>query len=317
MTAVIKTDGLLITEAEDVACLDGLGVDYREETCLTEDALIDKCRDAAGLLVLREPVTASVLDQLPECKVITRFGVGLDTVDVPAATERGIRVTNVPDANAPEVAAHALAMIMSLVRRLPHFTSAIRSGTWSYFETGQGMRRIDQLTLGVVGFGRTGRRVATAGAAIGFNVRAFDPLVPADVIRAGGAEPPDLEEIITGSDIVSLHIPLSPETRNLIDRAAISRMRDGAILVNVSRGGLVDETALAEALTAGRLAGAGLDAFAREPLPADSPLMNIPSVLLSPHAGHYSRESYRETVYKAFADVARVLRGEEPVYPVN
>jgi D-3-phosphoglycerate dehydrogenase / 2-oxoglutarate reductase len=238
-------------------------------------------------------------------------------VDVPAASERGIRVTNVPDANASEVASHALAMIMSLARRLPHFTAAIRNGTWSYLETGRGMRRFDQLQLGLVGFGRTGRRVAAAAAAVGFQVRAYDPLVPADAIAAAGATPAGLEEIITGSDIVSLHLPLNAETRNVIDANAIARMRDGAILVNVSRGGLVDETALAESLVAGHLSGAGLDAFESEPLPPDSPLLAIPSVLVSPHAGHYSQDSYRETIRKAFLDVARVLRGEEPVYPVN
>lgn len=317
MNTVIRTDGLLTVEPADVACLTDVGLTYREETCLTEDALISTCGDAAGLLVLREPITARVLDELPECKVVTRFGVGVDTVDVLAASARGVRVTNVPDANSSEVASHALAMIMSLVRRLPHFSAAIRSGTWSYLETGRGMRRVDQLVLGVVGFGRTGRRVAAAAAAIGFQVRAYDPLVPGETIRVAGAMPVGLEEIIADSDIVSLHLPLTAETRNLIDRDAITRMREGAILVNVSRGGLVDEAALAEALTAGHLSGAGLDAFESEPIRHDSPLLAIPSLLLSPHAGHYSNESYRETIRKAFLDVARVLRGEEPVYPVN
>lgn len=314
---VVKTDGLLVTEPSDIVCLDGLGVDFVEATCLTEDELIAHCEKASGLLVLREPITARVLDAMPDCKVVGRFGVGLDTVDVPAASARGVRVTNVPDSNASEVAAHAVAMIMSLVRRLPHFNAAIRAGTWDYLRTGGGIRRIEELALGLAGFGRTGQRVAAAALAIGFDVRVYDPFVAPDVLTEKGLRPVTLEEVVTDSDIVSLHLPLNEQTRNVLDRDAIASMRPGAIIVNVSRGGLVDEAAVAEALESGALSGAGLDTFETEPLPADSPLRTNPHVLLSPHAAHYSRESYRETIRKAFEDVARVLRGEEPVYPVN
>jgi D-3-phosphoglycerate dehydrogenase / 2-oxoglutarate reductase len=318
MARVVKTDGgfLPLTD-EDRALIVEIGAQLDEADCGTEEALIENCADADALLVLREPITAHVLDHLPSCKVVTRFGVGLDTVDVPAATERGIRVTNVPDANSGEVASHALAMILSLVRRLPHFDRAARRGDWNVPEIGRGMRRLDQLTVGVVGLGRTGSRLATAAGSLGFRVVGFDPFfTPAD-IRERGAEPLPLEELVASADVVSVHVPLIPETTHLIDRDAISRMKPGAIVVNVARGGIVDEDALLEALTEGRLSGAGLDSYEREPLPLDSPLLGAENLILSPHAGHYSQDSFRETIHKAVADVARVLQGSEPQYPVN
>jgi D-3-phosphoglycerate dehydrogenase / 2-oxoglutarate reductase len=318
MHRVVKTDGgfLPLTD-DDHKLLDESGARLDEVDCPTEDALIENCGDAAALLVLREPITARVLDRLPLCKVVTRFGVGLDTVDVPAASERGVLVTNVPDANSSEVAAHALAMILSLVRRLPQFDRATRRGDWNVPEIGRGMRRLDQLVVGVVGLGRTGSRLASAAAGLGFNVVGFDPFLSAEAQRERGAEPLPLEELIARSDVVSVHVPLTPETKHLIDREAISRMKPGAIVVNVARGGIVDEDALLEALTDDRLSGAGLDSYEHEPLPLDSPLLGAENLILSPHAGHYSQDSFRETIHKAVADVARVLQGNEPRYPVN
>jgi phosphoglycerate dehydrogenase-like enzyme len=318
VTRVVKTDGgfLALTE-EDRDVLREVGGELEELDCATEDALIEQCADAAALLVLREPITARVLDALPRCKVVARFGVGLDTVDVHAASTRGIRVTYVPDANSSEVAAHALAMILSLVRRLPQLDRAARRGDWNVPEVGRGMRRLDRLSLGVVGLGRTGGRVATAAAALGFRVLGFDPLLGDDAIRDLSAEPCPLGALIAASDVLSVHVPLVPETVDLIDRQAIATMRPGAIVVNVARGGIVDEDALVEALADGRLSGAGLDSYVREPLPLDSPLLRADNLILSPHAAHYSHDSYRETIRKAVTDVARVLAGDEPLYPVN
>jgi D-3-phosphoglycerate dehydrogenase / 2-oxoglutarate reductase len=314
---VVRTDGILPIEAEDIAALTAAGLEYREATCTTEDEVIAAGQGAAGLLVLAEPITARVLDALPTVKVVGRFGVGLDTIDVPAATERGVTVVYVPDANTTEVASHALALILALARRVPQLNSSVQAGRWSFRDGGEGTRRISEMTAGILGFGRIGRLVADSCRQLGFTVLVHDPFVDDARITAGGYRPVTLDELVESSDVVSVHVPLSPETRDILNAERISRMRNGAIVVNVSRGGLIDEKALAEAVASGRLAGAGIDTVATEPLPADSPLRGNPNILLTPHAAHYSEEAFRETVHRAFVDVARVLSGEQPLNPVN
>jgi len=314
---VVRTDGILTVEPEDIAVLETAGFDYREATCTTEDEVIAAAQGAAGLLVLAEPITARVMDALPQLEVIARFGVGVDTLDIPAATERGIRIVNVPDANTPEVAAHATALILALLRRLPQLNAAVQSGKWGYRFGGEGMRRLSGLSAGLLGFGRIGRLVAENCRSLGLSVLVHDPFVPAERIAEAGFEPVSREELLARSDVVSLHVPMSAENRHLIDADAIAGMKEGAVLVNVSRGGLIDESALAEAVRSGRLSGAGIDTVETEPLPAESPLRGQPAIIITPHAAHYSAESFRETIHRAFQDVARVLTGEPPRDPVN
>jgi len=314
---VIKTDGMLSVEPEQRAFFDGMDIEFIEKTLLSEDELIAECGDADALLVLREPITARVIAALPKLKVIGRFGVGLDTLDVPACTQAGVRITNVPDSNIDEVSTHALAMILALTRRLKVYDTAVRSGRWKALADGAGILRPDRQTLGLIGFGQIGRLTAKKAAAFGFSIIAYDPHIPPDRIEANGARAVGLDELVSASDIVSLHIPFLPETSNILSRERIAKMRENAIVINVSRGGLVDEVALAEALKVGRLSGAGLDALADEPPKPDNPLLALDNVLFSPHAAHYSEQSYAEVRSKVFADVAAVLRGEKPKYPVN
>jgi D-3-phosphoglycerate dehydrogenase len=317
MALVVKTDGLLAVEPEQMGYLEGLDVEFVDKECLTEEALIEACWEADAILALREPFTERVIKQLKKCRVISRFGVGLDSIDVPAATRAGIRVTNVPDSNIDEVSTHALAMMLALVRKLKTFDRAIRAGRWDSLADGAGIQRLNQLTLGIIGFGRVGREVARKAKPFGLSCAAYDPYLPPETIRSHGAMPMPLEEIVTSADILSLHIPLTPETTNLLSAERISRMKPGSFLVNVSRGGLVDEDALCAALHSGHLAGAGIDTVAAEPISPNHCLLHQDDVFLSPHAAHFSASSYAEVRSKAFADVARVLRGEEPVYPVN
>jgi D-3-phosphoglycerate dehydrogenase len=317
MTLVVKTDGFIDVGPAQLAYFDGMGIEFVERTCLTEPEMIAACAEADALMVLREPVNRSVIGKLRRCKVIGRFGVGLDTIDVPAATEAGIRVTYVPDANFQEVAAHALAMMLALVRRLPRYDRALRGGHWRAMQDGSGMRRLDRLTLGIVGYGRIGRDLARKAKGLGLTVAAYDPHIPAAGIEADGVRVMQLDALIAGVDILTLHVPLSATTRNMIDAAAIATMKPGAVLINVSRGGLVDEAALAAAIADGRLAGAGIDTFATEPPDASHPLFALDNVIVTPHAAHFSVESYDEVRNKVFADVAAVLRGQEPLYPVN
>ena len=314
---IVKTDGMLAVEPEQLAYFAGIGAEFVEKTLLTEDELIAECADADALLILREPITPRVIAALKKCKVIGRFGVGLDTIDVPAATTAGIRITNVPDSNIDEVSTHAMAMILALVRRLKRFDTAVRAGRWTALSDGEGITRPDRQTLGLVGFGQIGRLTARKARAFGYEIIAYDPYMRSERITAEGAKPVSFDELIASADIVSLHIPATPETANIISSDVIGRMKDGAILINVSRGGLVDEAALAEALKSGKLAAAGLDALAQEPPSPDNPLLGVENLLLSPHAAHYSTQSYAEVRNKAFADVAAVLRGEKPKYPVN
>lgn len=314
---IVKTDGVLETHADDLDEFAGMNVTFQEATSLTEDELIENCAGASGLLVLREPITARVLDALPEVKVIGRFGVGLDCIDVAAATERGVIVTNVPDSNITEVATHAIAMSLALTRRLNRYDRSIRSGDWDFEGPGAGIRRVTTQVFGIIGFGKIGQKVAASARAIGFQVWAHDPFLSEDAITTLGAKPATFDEIIEGADVISLHIPLIESTRGIIGESELARFKEGSNLINVSRGGLVDENALARAITHGPLAGAGLDVFSNEPLGTDSPLREVEEVLLSPHAAHYSAESYAETRLKAFRDVALVLRGDKAHYPVN
>ncbi|WJR69094.1 C-terminal binding protein [Neorhizobium sp. CSC1952] len=314
---IIKTDGMLTVEPEQFAYLEGLGAEFVEKTLLTEDALIAEAKDADALMVLREPITARVLSELRNLKVIGRFGVGLDSIDVEACTRAGVQVTYVPDSNIDEVSTHALALILSLARKLKTYDSAVRKGRWFAMDDGAGITRPSKQVLGLIGFGQIGRLTAAKAKAFGYEIIAYDPYMPAEKISAAGANPVSLEELLGKADFVSLHIPATPETRNIISADALEKMKKDAFVINVSRGGLVDEAALAEAIRSGHIAGAGIDTFEKEPPSPDNPLLALDQVIVSPHAAHYSTQSYAEVRSKVFADVAAVLRGEKPKYPVN
>ena len=281
------------------------------------EALLEAARDADALIVAVEPIRAPLIAELSRCRVIHRCGIGTDVVDIQAATRRGIQVTNVPDANFHEVAAHAMAFILALTRRLVAWDAGVRAGRFGDGRIGMSLHRPDVQTVGLIGLGRIGRRVAIAAQAVGFAVVAYDPAVSADEAAVLGVTLMEADDVIATADVLSLHVPLTDATHHLLDATALSRMKRGAFVVNVSRGGLVDETALAEAVAAKHLGGAALDTFETEPLPADSALLGVEGILLSPHAAHWSRESLGETMAKSFAEVARVLRGEAPRYPVN
>lgn len=281
------------------------------------ETLLRDARDADALIVAVEPIRAPLIAELDHCKLIHRCGIGVDVVDLDAATRKGIQVTNVPDANYQEVAAHAMALILALTRRLVAWDASVRAGRFGDGRLGLSLHRPAAQTVGLIGLGRIGRRVAEAARAVGFTVVAYDPAVSEEDAAGLGVTPMAAEDVITTADVLSLHVPLTDATHHLLDAEALSRMKRGAFVVNVSRGGLVDEAALAEAIASKRLGGAGIDTFEQEPLAADSSLLGVDGVLLSPHAAHWSKESLGETMVKSFAEVARVLRGEAPLHPVN
>ena len=317
MALALKTSALLPFGPGDREALAAHGIELIERSCPTEEELIEHGRAADALLVIGEPLTANVIGQLDRCRVIARFGAGLDNVDIDAATAKGIQVTYVPGASVEEVTDHALAMIFSLARRMPDLDAATRSGDWSVLDKLPPFRRLVDQTVGVIGLGRIGQVLARKVRGLGIDLVGYDPFLDDAALSALGARPLPLDELLATSDYVSIHTPLTSGTRHLIGAAELARMKPTACLINVARGGVVDQEALVAALADGRLAGAGVDVFEAEPLPLDDPLLALDNVILSPHAAHHSLESMNELRSRVIADVAAVLAGEQPHFPVN
>jgi len=303
---VVITDSDLASTADE-RVLRAAGLDAVRLAARTEDDLIAAlARTRADALIVQwAPVTGAVLDAAPGCRFISRLGIGVDMIDVEAATERGVAVANTPDYCVAEVAAHTLAMALWLLRGLGRYDAAVRSGQWAVAGPSPAPARPSATTIGVVGLGRIGTRVADQARALGFRVLGCDPYI---------APPPRLrlvtfEELLRASDLVTLHAPLSGETSHLIRADTIALMRTGAMLVNTCRGGLIDEAAVAEAVRSGQLAGAALDVFETEPLPDGSALRSLPNVLLTPHAAWYSAASLAELPVRAAQQVVDFLAG--------
>jgi D-3-phosphoglycerate dehydrogenase len=232
------------------------------------------------------------------------------------ATRRGIWITNGPRYAVDEVSSHAIALLLAAARKIVAADSAVRAGHW-HIKPLVPMHRIAGRTLGLLGFGNIARATGRKGRAFDLRVIAHDPFVAAEVFAREDVEPAGFEECLSGSDFLSVHLPLTPQTRGLLDRTALDRMKRGAILVNTSRGDVLDEPALIDALASGRLAGAGLDVFAGEPLPTDHPLTRLPNVTLSGHVAFYSEESIRQMQEDAAQQVIQALTGTVPEFLVN
>jgi len=272
---------------------------------------------ADGLLVNLHPVPKALIDRLERCRVISRYGVGYDNVDVQAATAKGIWVTRVTDYCMEDVSDQALALLLSCVRKVAYKDRRVRAGGWN-LASDQPSYRMAGRTLGLIGYGAIARTLHRKVSGFGLaRVLAYDPFLEPVRVRESGATPVSLEVLLEESDYISVHAPLSEQTRGLIGARELARMKKGCLLVNTSRGPLVDERALAEALAQGRIAGAGLDVFETEPLAADSPLRRLENVTLSDHAGWYSEESVVELKTKAAQNVAAVLGGGRAINAVN
>jgi D-3-phosphoglycerate dehydrogenase / 2-oxoglutarate reductase len=266
--------------------------------------------DVVGLLSF-EPVTATDLAALAALRVISTPSVGLDHVDVEEATRRGVWVCNVPDYCVEEMADHALALLLALVRGVVELDRSVRDGAWSYEAAGALLRASD-VRLGVVGFGRIGRAVAERGRALGMELSAHDPLLSDDDISSTGIRPLALDELLRSSTAISVHAPLTPETHGLIGPRELALLPLGAYVVNVARGGLVDTQALLDALEAGRLGGAALDVLEVEPPAPSTPAPRSPRLVVTPHAGWYSERAEEEVTRRALESVREVLEGRTP-----
>ncbi len=313
-----ETWGLELEQAL-VAEVTDIDVRLLSRASVSEDDLIRVAQDADAMLVsTREVVSRRVLENIPRVKVISRYGVGLDNVDLDAAADMGIVVTHYPGYCTSEVADHALSMILALNRRIVEQDRALREGAW--VEHGPATRRIlrgpvqplREQTLGIVGFGRIGQAVAARAKPFNLTILAADPFIDPEVMVAAGVEPVTLEELLQRSDIVTIHAPLTPETRGLIDAETLALMKPTAVLVNTARGPIIDLPALAHALQEGKLAGAALDVVDPEPLPADAPFYRMPNVILTPHSAYSSERSVDVVRRETLLEALQVLRGKRP-----
>ena len=281
-----------------------------------EAELAALCREVDAVLTDYFVVGRPLIESMARCRVICQYGIGLDHVDLGAATERGIVVTHTPTYCTDEVADHALTLLLCLWRKVIPLREAVRAGRWDY-NVADPLVRIRGRVLGVVGLGRIGRNLAAKASALGFAVVGHDPFLPAAQWRQLAVEPCDLATLLGRADAVSLHAPLTPETGHLIGRRELGLMKPGAFLINTSRGRLVDGAALVDALERGHLAGAALDVLEREPPDPDDPLLRMPNVIVTPHAAFYSRESLEAVQVEAAEAVAAVLGGGRPAVVAN
>jgi len=279
------------------------------------DAILRVARDADALLATYAKITPEMIRQLTRCRIISRFGIGVDNVDIPAATERGIVVTKVPDYCIDEVSDHAMALLLSAARKIPFANSMVHAGKWE-MPAVVPIHRLRGAVLGLVGFGRIPQLVAPKAQAFGMRVVSHDPYIPKDVFERARVDSVEFRELLKISDYISIHSPLLPETQGMFNAEAFRQMKPNAYLINTARGPIVDEAALAQALDAKQIAGAALDVMPKEP-PRNSPLFGRPNVIITPHTSFYSEESLVDLQTKAAEEVVRVLKGEAPKNPVN
>lgn len=294
------------------ACHDVLaaaGMRVRQASCRTPQDVVEAAKGADALVVQWAPVTSQVLDQLGSLRFIGRLGIGYDMIDVESATRHDVAVANTPTYCVEEVAAHTVAMGLTLTRGLPAYDRAVRDGSWAPTSARPMAARPSATRVAVIGFGRIGGLAAQHFAALGFRVVVHDPFVEEAVARESQFEFVSLASALAGADLITLHAPLTDATRHLINAESLAAMKPGAVLVNTCRGGLVDEAALERALREGTLAGAALDVFATEPLAPSHPLCGLDNVLLTPHAAWYSPEAMVDLPIHAATNVVDFLEG--------
>jgi D-3-phosphoglycerate dehydrogenase len=298
------------------AALKRLDPEYRMANSPSADDILAVARDADAVLVTYAKLPGELLRQLTRCKAIGRFGLGVDNIDLPAAKQLGIAVNYVPDYCLREVSDHAMALLLALARKVTLSNKLVQSGRWEVPPIVP-LRRLEGRVFGLVGFGNIPRALAPKAASFGFKVIAHDPYVSKDVLNQAGVEGVSFDDLLARSDFISVHAPLLPATRGLLNAETFAKMKTGAYVINTARGPLIDEAALVAALDSGKLGGAALDVVAAEPLAKDSPLLGRDNVILTPHTAFYSVEALEELQTKCASDVARVLSGEKAVYPIS
>jgi D-3-phosphoglycerate dehydrogenase len=304
------------------AIAEDAGFELRAYQCKSEAEVIQHGQDADGILTQYAHIGAEAMDRLPNCRVIARYGTGVDIVDVEAATRHGIQVTNAPnDWCADEVADHAIALWLCAARKINEYDTATRAGEWQW-QTGEPIWRLRGRVFGILGFGAIARLIADRARPFGVRIWSHDPFVDDEQIRAGGARPVTFDELVSGSDYLIVQAPLTAETHHLFDGATLARMKPTAILVNTARGPIVEDAALVDALARGTIAGAALDDLEEEPAKhrdwkPTNPLLARPNVIVTPHAAYYSEQSIAAVRSIAAEEAVRVLTDQRPRSPVN
>ncbi len=296
--------------------LSRVGVEIVPTACKTEEDTIAACRDAHAILTASAPFTRRVIAELKEALVICRYGIGVDTVDVPAATEHGIIVTNVPDFCFDQVADTAMSLILSVPRKVTYLSNLIRRGVYKR-DLAIPIHNFRGATLGLVAFGNIARNVVGKAVPFGFKILAYDPYVKPEDVRRFPVTLVDFDRLLRESDIISVHTPLTNETRHLFNEVAFRKMKPSAYFINVGRGPVHDQQALTRALKEGWIAGAGLDVLEKEPPDPDDLILTLDNVVFTPHYASYTEEAYHELRVKTAENAAAVLRGEFPKYLFN
>lgn len=313
---VVVTDYEYETFAPEQEVLNKIGVELTLAQCHTEEEVIAACKDADALISQYAPISRNVIENLEKCKVIARYGVGFNTIDVEAATERGIIVGNVTDYCLDEVSDHTIALLLASARKITALNNAVKKGNWD-FNVAVPVFRLRGRTLGLVGLGNIPRAVAKKAQVFGLDVIAFDPFVPETVASGLGIRLVSLDELCELSDFISVHVPLNQYTKGMISVSEFNKMKKEAFIINTARGPIIDEQALIQALQEEKIAGAALDVLEVEPIAATNPLLNMDNVILTPHAAFYSVEAENELKKKTAQNVADVLSGFYPTYLVN
>lgn len=297
-----------IKELEEVA-------DVVVDTDITKEELLDVIKDFTGIIVRsRTKVTRDIIEAAPKLKIIARAGVGVDNVDVSAATEKGIMVVNAPESTSITVAEHTMGLILSIARKIAVADKSVKEGKWEKSKF-MGIE-LNGKTLGIIGMGRIGSQVVTRAKSFGMEIIVYDPYITQEAAAELGVTVVDLETVLKNSDVITIHVPLTPETKHLISKDEFENMKDSAFIVNCARGGIINEEDLYNALESGKIAGAGLDVFEVEP-PVDNPLLNLDNVVLTPHIGASTSEAQRDAAIIVAKEVKSVLEGSSPKNVLN
>jgi D-3-phosphoglycerate dehydrogenase len=313
---VVVTDYGFPDLKEEEGVLLPMGAELVTGQCKTAEEVLRLAKQADAIITERAPITKEVIDSLERCKIIVRYGVGVDNVDIEAAKARNIPVVNVPDYGTGEVADHAMSLLLSSVRKIPQIVAQVRRGVWQTTPC-LPIMGLQGKTLGLAGFGNIGKDVAKRAQSFGINTIGYDPYVQEPVFEQMNTQKVDWHELLEKSDMISVHLPLTGDTKHIFNQAAFERMKSTAFLINTSRGAVIHTESLIEALTNNQIAGAALDVLEQQPISPDSPLLKIEQCFITSHCAWYSESSVNRLQRHAALEVKRILTGERPKHIVN
>jgi len=312
---VAVTDSVFPNLNAATAIVSTIGAELKLAKSSSPEDILAVAKDADAVLTTYAKITGDMIPQMTRCRIIARFGIGVDNVDIPVATSKGIVVTRVPDYCLDEVSDHAMALLLALIRKIPSSNARTQAGEWK-MPAVVPIHRLRGTVLGLVAFGQIPQLMAPKAKAFGMRVVTYDPFIPDEVLKRAGVDRVEFDELVRISDYISIHTPLMPATHHLFNADVFSRMKPGSYIVNTARGPIIDEAALAQALDKKQIAGAALDVMEKEP-PGSSPLFGRDNIIVTPHTSFYSEESLVDLQTKAAEEVVRVLTGHAPKNPVN